>query len=54
MWKESDVFTHAQEGENLFTENICEMNQDDDVETDEEVLCSGIQQCHTDLRVLKQ
>ena len=29
------------------------MDQDDDIDTDEETLISGIQQCHHDLRQLK-
>ena len=37
----------------LIKQSITEQQQDDDVDTDEEVLCSGIQQCHTDLRDLK-
>lgn len=42
----------TQESHSLF-DNQIEQDQDDDVETDEEVLCSGIQQCHQDLRDLK-
>lgn len=31
-----------------------EMDQDDDIDTDDDVLCSGIEQCHADLRDLRR
>ena len=44
VWKETDifVFNYNEDGKNIIEENICEINQDDDVDTDDEVLCSGI------------
>lgn len=49
VFKESEIFNKDSE---IF-ESICDMDQDDDIETDEEVLAAGIQQCHQDLRDLK-
>ena len=53
VYKDHDIIQLDAEFANLLNNNILEQQNDDDVETDEEVLCSGIQQCHTDLRDLK-
>ena len=49
MFQERDIFG----SESTILTNLCDMDADDDVETDEEVLAAGIQQCHQDLRDLK-
>ena len=42
LWTESDIFSNNKDDEHIIEDNICEINQDDDVDTDDEVLCSGI------------
>ena len=40
IYLEKDIF--ESEFENLLEKNICELHHDDDIETDEEMLCAGI------------
>ena len=42
VWNEANIFNFNEDDKNIIEENLCELNQDDDVDTDEEVLCSGI------------
>ena len=55
IFKEPVVFgPKINEESSLFESNQIEQDQDDDVETDSEVLRSGINQCFKDLRDLKE
>ena len=56
IYRDCDVYnfdTLIPEVRDKLTENLQDMQQDDDIDTDEEVLCSGISQCQQDLRDLK-
>ena len=53
IYKEKDVLELEGEFKTLLREHIFEQQQDDDVDTDEEVLYAGINQCYTDLKDLK-
>jgi hypothetical protein len=53
VFKQQDTFNLDPQFKQFFKECIFEQQQDDDVDTDEEVLTCGINQCHIDLRDLK-
>ena len=48
VYRESDTFTSAADKE-LLEKNLIETNQDDDVETDDEIMESAYSQCVQDL-----
>lgn len=50
IWRDDDILILNKNSDKFMKEYICEMLEDDDVETDEEIMCTGIQQCHSDLR----
>ena len=56
IYRDCDVLTLASAMHEELDMDDCtiEMEQDDDIDTDEEVLCSGVEQCHADLRDLRR
>ena len=54
IYREQDVLDLSTFTNEDLDDCTIEMEQDDDIDTDEEVLCSGIEQCHADLRDLRR